>query len=68
MFTGLKKITQKHGHRKRKVAWEKIKSYILKQKYLSVKDENSTASKHFDLRNGALWRFRKENSSLRRVK
>jgi hypothetical protein len=30
MFIGLNRTTQKHGCHKRKIAWERIKSYVLK--------------------------------------
>jgi hypothetical protein len=44
MFIRLNKTTQKHGRRKRKIALEWIKSYVLKQMHFSVNDEicNST--------------------------
>jgi hypothetical protein len=59
MFIGLNKTTQKHGRRKRKIEREKIKSYVLKQMYFSVIDENAIALKYFDLRTSSVWRFRK---------
>jgi hypothetical protein len=57
MFMGLNKITQQHGRRKRKIERERIKTYILKQTYLSVNDGNATAFKRFDLQTSASWRF-----------
>jgi hypothetical protein len=69
LFTGInERTTQKHGHRKRKTAREMIKSYVLKQMYFNVNDENSTAWKYFDFRTSAAWLFRKVNSCLRMAK
>jgi hypothetical protein len=50
MFTGLNKTTQKHRHRKRKIAQKRIKSYVLNQMYFSVNDENAIALKYSDIR------------------
>jgi hypothetical protein len=47
---------KKHRRRKRKVAWERIKSYVLKQTYFGV-DENVIALKYFDLRTSVVWWF-----------
>jgi hypothetical protein len=42
---------QKHGRRKRKIARECRKSFILKQMYFSANNDNSIALKHIDLQN-----------------
>jgi hypothetical protein len=64
----LNKTAQNHGHHKRKIVQERIMSYVLKQMYISVNDENAIALKYFDLRTSAVWRFRKVNSCLRMAK
>jgi hypothetical protein len=56
MFIGLNKTTKKTWVCKRKIAWERIKSYVLKQTYFSV-DKNAIALKYFDLSTSAAWRF-----------
>jgi hypothetical protein len=67
MFLG-QRDNKKHGRRKRKIARERTKSYVLKQMYFSVNDENAIALKYFDLRTSAVWPFRKVNSCLRMAK
>jgi hypothetical protein len=57
MFIGLNKTTQKHGCHKRDKAWEQIKSYVLKQMYFSVNNDNAIALKYSDLRASAMWQF-----------
>jgi hypothetical protein len=54
IFIGINKATQKHRRRRKKTARERIKSYVLKQMYFSVNDENATALKYFDLRISAV--------------
>jgi hypothetical protein len=65
MFTSPNKTTQKHGRRKRKIARERIKNYVLIKMYFRVNDENTVALKYFDLRTSAVWRFQKGSSCLR---
>jgi hypothetical protein len=55
----------RHGRRKRKMAPERRKSFVLKQMYFSVNSDNAIALKHFDLRYSAVWRFRNVNSCLK---
>jgi hypothetical protein len=50
MFIGLNKTAQKHGCRRRGIARERTKSFVLKQMYFSVNDGNSIALKYFDFR------------------
>jgi hypothetical protein len=55
MFIGLNKTTQKYERRKRKIARERIKSYVHKQTYFIVNDKNAIiALKSFELRTSAL--------------
>jgi hypothetical protein len=49
----------KHGRRKWKIGRERIKSFILKQMYFSVNNDNGVALKYIDLRSSAVRRFRK---------
>jgi hypothetical protein len=44
----------KHGRRKKKRAQGKVKSYILKQLYYNVTDENIIICEYFNLRTNAL--------------
>jgi hypothetical protein len=51
MFIGLNKTTQKHGRRKRNMARDRIKSYVLKQMYRSINDEICNSIEIFWLEN-----------------
>jgi hypothetical protein len=50
----LNRTTQKHGCCKRKIGQGRIKSYVVKQMYFSMNDENAIALKYFDLRSRAV--------------
>jgi hypothetical protein len=49
MLIGLNKTRQRHGRREMTRARERTKSYVLKQTYISVNDENAAVLKYFDL-------------------
>jgi hypothetical protein len=54
IFIGLNKATQKHWRREKKTTQEKIKSYVPKQTYFSVNDENVITLEYFNVRANAL--------------
>jgi hypothetical protein len=59
IFIGLNKTTQKHGCHKGRVTQRKINSYVPKQMYINVNDENVMTLECFNMGTNACGSFDK---------